>query len=107
MVDHRAGGRRVHPHRRVAGLGRGGDGCRVTPSVIELGSTSAVVTHGPRTSRRVALTFDDGWSSSRWASIARTLRRLDADGIAWQIRTSELIHERVLDRSMVQILRPP
>jgi peptidoglycan/xylan/chitin deacetylase (PgdA/CDA1 family) len=33
-----------------------------------------VVTHGPRTLRRVALTFDDGWSQGNCRAIAAILR---------------------------------
>jgi peptidoglycan/xylan/chitin deacetylase (PgdA/CDA1 family) len=39
---------------------------------------ASVVTHGSRVRSWVALTFDDGWSTSRCASIADTLRRKDA-----------------------------
>jgi peptidoglycan/xylan/chitin deacetylase (PgdA/CDA1 family) len=37
-------------------------------------AASEVITHGPRSRPEVALTFDDGWSASRCAKIARTLR---------------------------------
>jgi peptidoglycan/xylan/chitin deacetylase (PgdA/CDA1 family) len=39
---------------------------------------SEVITHGARGRPEVALTFDDGWSASRCARIARTLRAKNA-----------------------------
>jgi peptidoglycan/xylan/chitin deacetylase (PgdA/CDA1 family) len=64
----------AHPHWRL-----------ILPTSLLLGlllvlgpwaeaQASSVITHGPREQRWVALTFDDGWSADRCASIVRTLR---------------------------------
>jgi peptidoglycan/xylan/chitin deacetylase (PgdA/CDA1 family) len=121
----------------------------VTSSGPAAAASAAVLRHGPRDARRVALTFDDGWSPERCARVIAVLRasrtpatffingvhlrrspdlwrrllegfevanhtrshpfltQLDAARIRRQIRSNELIHERVLHRPMLRVLRPP
>ncbi len=110
---------------------------------------ATVTRSGPRSSRAVALTFDDGWSSAACATITRTLRARGAKGtffingnhlklqpalwrrilrgmpvanhtrshrdltresnrvVTKQIRENEAVHERILGRPMLRVLRPP
>ena len=112
-------------------------------------AASQVRTSGPRSTRAVALTFDDGIRRSVCARIARTLRAHGAKGtffingvnlrrrparwrrilrghaianhtlshvdlsrasaatIRAQISQNEALHERLLRRKMLKILRPP
>jgi peptidoglycan/xylan/chitin deacetylase (PgdA/CDA1 family) len=118
-------------------------------STVAEAAASTVVRHGPRTQKVVALTFDDGWSRSRCATIASTLRshgvvgtffingmhlqaapaqwrrilrgfpvanhtrshrwltRIPEASIRRQIRTNERIHQQVLGRAIMKVLRPP
>lgn len=121
----------------------------LTASLPVDAAVAAVVKAGPRWTRAVALTFDDGYDRRACASIARTLRANRATGTffingthlkkapdAWrrvleglqignhtrshrnltresdavvrkQIYQNELLHERILGRPMLKLLRPP
>jgi len=112
-------------------------------------ASSRVLVKGPDGAKRVALTFDDGWSLEQCRRIVGTLRahkvtatffingmhlrrqpaewkkilhgfpvanhsishpnlaRISQDDIRKQIAGNERIHERVLGREMLKILRPP
>jgi peptidoglycan/xylan/chitin deacetylase (PgdA/CDA1 family) len=123
---------------------------RMTDSASQPASSEAVrISAGPRSTRAVALTFDDGYDTAACASIGRTLRAYGAVGtffinglhlmaeprrwqailrgqqvgnhtrshrrlteasdlvVQRQIMQNEALHERILGRPMLKVLRPP
>ena len=66
--------RSAQPRRAVLAVGALALALAAIGSAPLSAMASEVITHGSRAKPEVALTFDDGWSASRCARIAKTLR---------------------------------